>query len=88
MVGQAPGCSTGPVPSASDEVTNAYVSTVVVAPEWQDRGVGRRVMDTLLEGRSALKITLDVRDGASSFYERLDFRRATNVFVRRPREGT
>jgi ribosomal protein S18 acetylase RimI-like enzyme len=72
----------------SDEVTNAYVSTVVVAPDWQDRGVGRRVMDTLLEGRSALKITLDVRDGASSFYERLGFQRAANVFVRLPREGT
>ncbi|HUG48143.1 MAG TPA: GNAT family N-acetyltransferase [Candidatus Limnocylindria bacterium] len=66
----------------SDEATNAYISTVVVAPDWQDRRVGRRIMEALLDGRDALKVTLDARDGAVSFYERLGFGRDESVMVR------
>ncbi len=66
----------------SDEATNGYISTVVVAPRWQDRGLGRRLMSALMTGREHLKLTLDARDGTTRFYERLGFDRADSVFVR------
>ena len=66
----------------SDETTNGYISTIAVAPRWQDRGLGTRIMRELMAGREALKLTLDAREGAESFYERLGFARATSVFVR------
>lgn len=67
----------------SDEATNAYISTVAVAPRWQDRGLGTRLMRALMEGREALKLVLDARAGAGRFYERLGFERADSVYVRR-----
>jgi ribosomal protein S18 acetylase RimI-like enzyme len=67
----------------SDEATNGYISTVAVAPRWQDRGVGTRLMRALMDGRDDLKLTLDARDGAEGFYERLGFERARSIFVRR-----
>jgi ribosomal protein S18 acetylase RimI-like enzyme len=69
----------------SDEATNAYISTIAIAPGWQDRGLGTRVMDALMDGREHMKLTLDARDGAEEFYERLGFARASSVFVRRRR---
>lgn len=66
----------------SDEATNGYVSTVAVAPRWQDRGLGTRLMRALMEGRDGLKLTLDAREGAESFYERFGFERVSSVFVR------
>ena len=66
----------------SDEVTNGYISSVAVAPRWQDRGLGTRLMRALMDGREHLKLTLDVREGAEPFYERLGFARARTVFVR------
>jgi ribosomal protein S18 acetylase RimI-like enzyme len=67
----------------SDEATNAYISTIAIAPKWQDRGLGTRLMGALMDGRENMKLTLDARDGAEGFYERLGFARATSVFVRR-----
>ena len=69
----------------SDEATNGYISTVAVAPRWQNRGAGRRLMGALMAGRDGLKLTLDMRLGAEGFYERLGFARSQSVMVRRPR---
>jgi ribosomal protein S18 acetylase RimI-like enzyme len=66
----------------SDEATNAYVSTVAVAPRWQDRGLGTRLMRTLLDGRDSMKLVLESAPGAERFYERLGFEHAPNAFVR------
>ena len=66
----------------SDEATNAYVSTVAVAPRWQDRGLGTRIMRSLMEGRESMKLVLEAAVGAERFYERLGFVRAPNAFVR------
>lgn len=66
----------------SDEATNGYISTVAVAPRWQDRGLGTRLMTALMDGRDGLKLTLDARDGSTRFYERLGFSRAESVMVR------
>ena len=70
----------------SDEATNALISTVAVAPRWQDRGLGRRLMLALMEGRETLKLMLDAREGTEAFYDRLGFKPAGTARVRpRPR---
>jgi ribosomal protein S18 acetylase RimI-like enzyme len=66
----------------SDEATNGYISTVAVAPKWQDRGLGTRLMNELMAGRDALRLTLDAREGAEQFYERLGFVAAHSIFMR------
>jgi ribosomal protein S18 acetylase RimI-like enzyme len=72
----------------TDDVTNGYIATVAVAPSWQDRGLGTRLMHALMDGREDLKLILEVRPGVEAFYERLGFERATSLFVRRrPPEG-
>jgi ribosomal protein S18 acetylase RimI-like enzyme len=70
----------------SDEATNALISTVAVAPRWQDRGLGRRLMRALMEGRESLKLMLDAREGTEAFYERLGFNSVSTARVR-PRGG-
>jgi len=69
----------------SDETTNGYISTVAVAPRWQGRGLGRRLMGALMDGRATLKLKLDARRGVEPFYERLGFARVDTVLVR-PRD--
>jgi predicted N-acetyltransferase YhbS len=66
----------------SDETTNGYISTVAVAPRWQSRGLGGRLMRALMEGREHMKLTLDARQGVEPFYERLGFKRASTTLVR------
>ena len=70
----------------SDDATNALISTVAVAPRWQDRGLGRRLMLALMEGRESLKLMLDAREGTEAFYERLGFVPTPSARVR-PRGG-
>ena len=66
----------------SDEATNGYISTIVVAPRWQERGLGRRLMGALMEGREELKLTLDARPGSETFYGRFGFSAVDSVLVR------
>ena len=66
----------------SDEATNALISTVAVAPRWQDRGLGRRLMLALMEGRETLKLMLDAREGTEAFYDRLGFKPVGTARVR------
>jgi ribosomal protein S18 acetylase RimI-like enzyme len=66
----------------SDESTNAYVSTVAIAPRWQDRGLGSRMMRELMDGRDHMKLVLEAAVGAETFYERLGFQRSPSAFVR------
>jgi ribosomal protein S18 acetylase RimI-like enzyme/predicted RNase H-like HicB family nuclease len=69
----------------SDEAADGYISTVAIAPRWQDRGLGTKIMRALMEGRNGIKLIVDVRDGVGGFYERLGFERSTSLFVRRRR---
>jgi ribosomal protein S18 acetylase RimI-like enzyme/predicted RNase H-like HicB family nuclease len=71
----------------TDGATNGYVSTVAVAPRWQDRGLGSLLMQRLMHGRESMKLVLEAAVGAERFYERLGFVRAPNAFVR-PRKST
>jgi ribosomal protein S18 acetylase RimI-like enzyme/predicted RNase H-like HicB family nuclease len=70
-----------------DGVSVAYVSFVVIHPMWQDRGLGTRVMDALLEGRQEDKLILEARTGAEPFYERLGFEPISWAMVRRREPG-
>ncbi len=65
-----------------DEVTTAYVSTVAIAPRWQDRGLGTRMMRDLLRGRDGMKLVLESLPGSERFYERLGFQPLGNAYVR------
>ena len=71
-----------------DGVSVAYVSLVVVHPDWQDRGLGRRVMETLLDGREEDKFILEARVGAEPFYQRLGFEPIGWAMVRRRSAGS
>jgi len=68
----------------SDGARLAYVMDVAVHPSWRGRGVGKAVMDLLLDHpgvRGCSKVTLRTRD-AGAFYAQLGFERAA------PLQGT
>jgi ribosomal protein S18 acetylase RimI-like enzyme len=70
-----------------DGVSVAYVSLVVVHPDWQDRGLGTRLMESLLADREEDKFILEARSGAEPFYERLGFEPITWAMGRRRERG-
>jgi ribosomal protein S18 acetylase RimI-like enzyme len=69
----------------SDGATNAYISTVAVLPEYQQRGIGREIIHRLIAGRDHLQFVLHANERAYSFYLHLDtgFEPFENVLVRR-----
>jgi GNAT superfamily N-acetyltransferase len=67
----------------SDGATNAYVSTVVVAPELQGRGVGRELLAHLVEGRDGIQFVLHARPAVHGFYLKNGFEPAEDMFRRR-----
>jgi ribosomal protein S18 acetylase RimI-like enzyme len=68
----------------SDGAANAYISTVAVLPEYQKRGIGRKLIQRLLEGRDHLQFVLHANDSAYPFYLHLDmgFEPFDNILVR------
>ncbi|CAN5609463.1 hypothetical protein BH20CHL6_BH20CHL6_10530 [soil metagenome] len=69
----------------SDGASNAYISTVAVHPRWQDRGVGARLVSSLIDGRDDLKFVLHARAGTEEFYARLGFGVDSQLLVRERR---
>jgi predicted N-acetyltransferase YhbS len=69
----------------TDGVTNAYVSSVAVDPGWQDRGLGGRLIEALIDGREGMKFVLTAREGTQPFYRRLGFEPDPRVLVRQRR---
>ena len=69
----------------SDGATNAYVSTVAVLPEYQQRGIGREIIQRLVTDRDHLQFVLHANERAYPFYLHLDvgFEPFDNVLVRR-----
>jgi GNAT superfamily N-acetyltransferase/uncharacterized glyoxalase superfamily protein PhnB len=61
-----------------DGVSFAYLKDIMVHPDWQGRGVGTRVVQTLLDHirqtrQSRMLVTLFTGAGLASFYERFGF---------------
>jgi len=73
----------------SDGVTNAYVSTVTVLPEWRGKGIGREMVRRLVdvgEGKDAIQWTLHARPEVHPFYRENGFEGAPDM-LRRPRRA-
>jgi ribosomal protein S18 acetylase RimI-like enzyme len=70
----------------SDGATNAYISTVAVLPEYQQRGIGREIIRRLLAGHDGIQFVLH-SEHALSFYLHLDagFEPIDNMLIRRRR---
>jgi ribosomal protein S18 acetylase RimI-like enzyme len=57
-----------------------YIQDIIVLPEFQGRGIGRRIMDAIVEylkahARDGAFIGLMAAKGVSKFYERYDFKK-------------
>lgn len=66
----------------TDGAFNAYVSTVAVHPRWQGRELGRRLMETIVEGRDEIHFVLHARVGTEGFYRSLGFRPIPSLMAR------
>lgn len=68
----------------SDDATNAYISTVVVHPDHQRRGIGRELLARLMRDRDGITFVLHARAEVHPFYSKAGFVQSPNLF-RRPR---
>ena len=66
----------------SDGVTNAYVSTVAVLPEYRGRGIGAELVKQLLMGRDTIRFVLHAAPGVQDFYRKLGFEDASDMLRR------
>ena len=66
----------------SDGAFNAYVSTVVVLPEYQRRGIGREMVRRLLDGHDHVQFVLHARAEVHPFYIACGFRPAPDMLRR------
>jgi GNAT superfamily N-acetyltransferase len=68
----------------SDGVSNAYVSTVAVLPEWRGKGIGREVVRRLVEGegKAAIRWVLHAREELHDFYRINGFKPAPDILWR------
>jgi ribosomal protein S18 acetylase RimI-like enzyme len=61
----------------SDDASICYLQDVLVAPQWQRRGVGRRLVDGVLDRYAHVRQKVLVTDddpGQRAFYESLGYR--------------
>ncbi len=65
--------------AVSDSVFFATICDVAVDPDWQGRGVGRRLVADLLDRLPFDKVHLTAVPGTRGFYEKLGFLRQTNA---------
>lgn len=64
----------------SDQLSNGYVSMVVVAPGYRRLGIGRSLMENLLDQRRGMTWVLRAgRDGAKEFFSSLAFTPSTDA---------
>ena len=66
----------------SDGVATAYLSTVMVDPDYRRRGLGRALVQRLMRGRDEVKFVLHSRQDAAAFYAAIGFVPATDMMVR------
>ena len=66
----------------SDRISYAAIFDVVVAPEYQRRGVGTEIMQHLIRAAEAPNIILHSVPGKEAFYAKLGFRKMTTAMAR------
>ena len=66
----------------TDGVSNAYISSVMVAPEYRRRGIGRQMLARLMADRDDIKFVLHTRKEAAAFYAAVGFAPATDMMTR------
>lgn len=66
----------------SDGVSNAYISSVMVHPEYRRRGIGREMLTRLLAGKADIKFVLHTRQESAAFYAALGFAFSTDIMTR------
>lgn len=66
----------------SDDTTNGYISSVMVSPAFQRRGIGRGLIRQIIEGRDHIRWVLHTRKEAAPFYEALGFTNAPDMMWR------
>jgi GNAT superfamily N-acetyltransferase len=72
----------GAAQAISDGAFYAYVSSVVVHPEYQRRGIGREMVRRLLDGRPHVTFVLHAHPPLQPFYLRDGFRSAPDMMRR------
>ena len=65
---------------------SAYISMVVVHPRYQALGVGRRLMQALMDGHDGIRFALSAADGMGDWYAGLGFEPDPRAMVRRRRD--
>lgn len=66
----------------SDRISYAAIYDVVVAPEYQRRGIGTGIMRQLMRAAEAPNVVLHAVPGKEAFYARLGFARMTTAMAR------
>ncbi len=66
----------------SDRISYAAIFDVVVAPEFQHRGIGKQIMQRLMRDAEAPNVILHSVPGKEPFYARLGFRKMTTAMAR------
>jgi ribosomal protein S18 acetylase RimI-like enzyme len=66
----------------SDNATNGYISTVMVDPDYQRKGIGREIVRRIIEGRDHVRWVLHARKEAMAFYRAIGFEDAPDMMWR------
>jgi ribosomal protein S18 acetylase RimI-like enzyme len=69
----------------SDGVSNAFIASVCVLPEYRRRGIGGELVRRLMEGRDTIRFVLHAHPDKHGFYKALGFEDAVNFLVRNRR---
>ena len=82
-IDEASGRPVGFINALSDGILAAYIPLLAVLPEWQDRGIGRRLVERMCrEYEDLYMLDLCCDAELASFYEPLGFEEVTGIIRR------
>jgi Acetyltransferase (GNAT) family. len=71
----------------TDWMNHAVIFDVVLLPEYQGQGIGRRIMSFLAEYSKAKNVMLHAAPGREGFYEKLGYRKMKTAMALFANEG-